>query len=222
MRVSLAIACKFKNLGFNRRAAQGGNWEIRRKAVEYHFWPFGECWASRWAHLARVQLLCGPYVPWANALNMSAILFSPRSRLLALALVAMVALAAVYTSKTMDQPVNVLGSPLAACCTDPMTGYYRDGFCNTGAADVGTHVVCAVMTEEFLAFTRSRGNDLSTPNPAYRFPGLQPGDGWCLCALRWREAWEAGVAPPVRLAGTHAKALQYIPLEVLQDHALTE
>lgn len=188
MRVSLAIACKVKNLGFNHRAAQGENEGIRRKAVEYHFWPFGECRASRWTQLARVQLLYASYVPWANALNMSAILSSPRNRLLALALVAMVGLAAVYTSKTMDQPVNVLGSPLAACCTDPMTGYYRDGFCNTGASDVGTHVVCAVMTEEFLAFTRSRGNDLSTPSSAYRFPGLKPGDGWCLCALRWREA----------------------------------
>lgn len=99
-----------------------------------------------------------------------------------------------------------------------MTGFYRDGTCNTGPDDFGTHVVCAEMTADFLAFTKSKGNDLSTPRPAYNFPGLKPGDGWCLCALRWKEAYEAGVAPPVRLASTHKKALEFIELDVLQAH----
>ncbi len=111
---------------------------------------------------------------------------------------------------------NVLGEPLQACCTDPMTGFFRDGHCRTHAMDHGTHVVCAVVTDAFLAYTRNRGNDLQTPRPEFDFPGLKAGDGWCLCALRWREAYEAGVAPPVRLAATHEKALQLIPLDVLQ------
>lgn len=100
-----------------------------------------------------------------------------------------------------------------------MTGFYRDGFCRTDAQDQGRHVVCAVMTDEFLVFTQSRGNDLVTPRPEYQFPGLKAGDRWCLCALRWREAFEAGVAPPVRLACTHERALAYIPLEVLLSMA---
>lgn len=119
----------------------------------------------------------------------------------------------------MAEPIeakNVFGEALASCCTDPMTGFYRDGFCNTGKADVGTHVVCAIVTEEFLEFTKSRGNNLSSPVPEYNFPGLNPGDGWCLCALRWKEAYEAGLAPPVKLEATHQKALQYIPLEALK------
>lgn len=102
-----------------------------------------------------------------------------------------------------------------------MTGFYRDGVCNTGPDDFGTHVVCAEMTAEFLSFTKSKGNDLSTPRPEYRFPGLKPGDGWCLCALRWREAYEAGVAPPVRLASTHGKALEFVDLKVLKAHQVT-
>ena len=114
---------------------------------------------------------------------------------------------------------NVLGGPLRACCTDPMTGYFRDGHCRTDASDRGSHVICAVMTEAFLTFTRQRGNDLSTPRPEYRFPGLKPGDGWCLCALRWREAHEAGLAPPVRLEATHSRALDYVELSVLQELA---
>jgi len=113
---------------------------------------------------------------------------------------------------------NVLGGALQVCSTDPMTGWRRDGCCNTDEADLGTHVVCAVVTEEFLEFTRARGNDLSTPRPEFNFPGLKPGDRWCLCALRWREALEAGLAPPVHLEATHEKALEYIALEVLQDH----
>ncbi|CAH1001242.1 hypothetical protein LEM8419_02141 [Neolewinella maritima] len=112
---------------------------------------------------------------------------------------------------------NVLGTALQGCCTDPMTGFYRDGVCRTGPQDTGRHVVCAVMTEEFLTFTKSRGNDLSTPVPAYAFPGLKPGDGWCLCALRWKEAYEAGMAPPVRLEATHESALKYVSLEALRE-----
>jgi uncharacterized protein (DUF2237 family) len=113
---------------------------------------------------------------------------------------------------------NALGESLQACCTDPMTGFYRDGHCHTGPDDRGVHVVCAVMTEEFLSYTKAQGNDLSTPRPQYDFPGLKPGDGWCLCAARWLEAYEAGVAPPVKLEATHAKALDIIPREALAAH----
>ncbi|PLZ81622.1 hypothetical protein CBP16_09560 [Fischerella thermalis WC217] len=101
-----------------------------------------------------------------------------------------------------------------------MTGFYRDGLCSTGAGDVGVHVVCAQVTEEFLAFTKSRGNDLSTPVPAFDFPGLKPGDRWCLCASRWKEALDAGVAPPVVLSATHVSALEYVSLSELKQHAL--
>ena len=115
--------------------------------------------------------------------------------------------------------LNVLGRPLQPCGTDPLTGFYRDGCCETGPEDRGTHVVCAVMTDAFLAFTRSRGNDLSTPRPAYRFPGLRAGDRWCLCVSRWAEALAAGVAPPVVLEATHAAALASVPLAELRAHA---
>jgi len=115
---------------------------------------------------------------------------------------------------------NVLGTPLGSCCTAPMTGFYRDGCCNTGAGDMGAHVVCAQMTEEFLTFTKARGNDLSTPVPAFQFPGLKPGDRWCLCASRWKEALDAGVAPPVVLEATHAAALEYVSLSDLKSYAL--
>lgn len=115
---------------------------------------------------------------------------------------------------------NVLGTPLEPCSTNPMTGFYRDGCCNTGAGDMGAHVVCAEMTAEFLAFTKAQGNDLSTPVPAFQFPGLKPGDRWCLCATRWQEALEAGVAPPVHLEATHASTLEYVSLADLQRHAL--
>ncbi|MEM1013335.1 MAG: DUF2237 domain-containing protein [Planctomycetota bacterium] len=111
---------------------------------------------------------------------------------------------------------NVLGGPLAVCGTDPKTGFYRDGCCETGPQDVGSHTVCAVVTEEFLAFTASRGNDLSTPRPEFRFPGLKPGDRWCLCSGRWREADEAGVAPPVVLEATHERALRAVDLDRLE------
>lgn len=113
---------------------------------------------------------------------------------------------------------NVLGGPLACCCTSPMTGYYRDGFCRTGGGDVGVHVVCAQVTEEFLAYTKSRGNDLSSPSPW--FPGLKPGDRWCLCASRWAEAKAAGKAPPVVLAATHIRTLDYVSLAELKEHAV--
>lgn len=114
---------------------------------------------------------------------------------------------------------NVLGSDLAVCSTDPMTGFYRDGCCNTGGQDVGLHVVCAEMTADFLEFSRSRGNDLSTPMPMYEFPGLKPGDRWCLCAARWKEAYDAGMAPKVHLEATHISALEYASLEELQEFA---
>ena len=121
----------------------------------------------------------------------------------------------------MTKAKNVLGKTLEICCTNPVTGFYRDGFCQTGPGDFGKHVVCAQVTEEFLAFTKSLGNDLSTPMPAYQFPGLKPGDRWCLCAARWQEAFDIGVAPPVVLEATHEKALEIINLADLQQHALT-
>ena len=115
---------------------------------------------------------------------------------------------------------NVLGGPLQVCGQDPMTGFYRTGCCETGPMDQGSHTVCAQITAEFLAFTRSRGNDLSTPLPWADFPGLKPGDRWCLCASRWQEALEAGVAPPIDLAATHEAALRLVAIEDLQRHAL--
>ncbi|MCM0034478.1 MAG: DUF2237 domain-containing protein [Burkholderiaceae bacterium] len=115
--------------------------------------------------------------------------------------------------------MNVLGTALIACSYDPLTGYFRDGCCNTQADDLGSHVICAKMTQEFLAFSKQRGNDLSTPMPHYRFPGLKPGDRWCLCALRWKEAFEAGVAPLVFLESTHKRALDFVSLEWLQSCA---
>ncbi|MFM7425162.1 MAG: DUF2237 family protein [Elainella sp.] len=118
------------------------------------------------------------------------------------------------------QAQNVLGGPLQTCSTSPMTGFYRDGCCQTGPEDRGVHVVCAEVTEAFLSYTKAQGNDLSTPHPEYGFPGLKPGDKWCLCAARWQEALEDGVAPPVVLAATHAKALKYVSLDDLKQHAV--
>jgi uncharacterized protein (DUF2237 family) len=115
---------------------------------------------------------------------------------------------------------NVLGGPLQHCSREPMTGYYRNGCCDTGAGDNGVHVVCVVATEAFLAFSRERGNDLSTPRPQWEFPGLKPGDRWCLCAARWREAFDAGVAPPVVLRATHIAALEFIELADLKRHGI--
>jgi uncharacterized protein (DUF2237 family) len=115
---------------------------------------------------------------------------------------------------------NVLGGTLAACSTSPLTGFYRDGCCNTGPEDLGLHVVCTEVTAGFLDFARSRGNDLVTPAPEFGFPGLKPGDRWCVCAATWREAYEAGVAPHVVLTATNEEALAVIPLDVLKQHAL--
>lgn len=115
---------------------------------------------------------------------------------------------------------NVLGGDLEPCCTDPMTGFYRDGSCHTGPGDVGMHVVCARMTDEFLTFSKAQGNDLSTPVPQYRFPGLKAGDCWCVCATRWQDAVEADVAPPVKLASTHISALEFVSQAALVAHAL--
>ncbi|MEM1265382.1 MAG: DUF2237 domain-containing protein [Pseudomonadota bacterium] len=117
-------------------------------------------------------------------------------------------------------PLSVLGAPLAPCSKDPLTGFWRDGCCNTGPADHGRHTVCARVTAEFLAFSKAQGNDLSTPRPEYGFPGLKPGDRWCLCASRWRDAEAAGCAPPVILAATHAATLKDVPLDTLRSHAL--
>jgi len=116
----------------------------------------------------------------------------------------------------------VLGTPLQPCSHDPETGFYRTGFCTTGPEDRGRHVVCAQMTAAFLSFTKAQGNDLSTPRPAYNFPGLTPGDRWCLCAARWEEARQAGCAPPVVLEATHPAVLNVVDLDVLKTHAVTE
>jgi len=120
-----------------------------------------------------------------------------------------------------DPSLNVSGGPLAPCSSDPMTGFFRDGHCNTCAEDRGSHTVCAVMTEEFLALSKYLGNDLSTPRPEFRFPGLKPGDHWCLCAARFLQAHEEGAAPQVNLSATHQKALDIVPLEILESYALT-
>jgi len=126
------------------------------------------------------------------------------------------------TNGTPDtNATNVLGSALQPCSHDPETGFYRTGYCTTGPEDRGTHVVCAQMTAEFLSFTKAQGNDLSTPRPAYDFPGLNPGDRWCLCAARWEEARTAGCAPPVVLEATHPAVLDVVDLETLKAHALS-
>lgn len=118
------------------------------------------------------------------------------------------------------EALSVIGSPLTACSFDPITGFFRDGCCNTNAQDQGTHVICAQVTAAFLAYSLAQGNDLVTPRPQSRFAGLKPGDRWCLCAVCWKEALNAGVAPPVQLEATHAKALEMVTLEELQRHAL--
>lgn len=115
---------------------------------------------------------------------------------------------------------NVLGTDLVSCCFTPVTGYFRDGYCRTDSSDRGRHVVCAVVSADFLSFSRSRGNDLSTPAPQFGFPGLQPGDKWCLCAGRWQEAFLAGKAPSVVLEATHESALEVVRLEDLRAHAV--
>lgn len=119
-----------------------------------------------------------------------------------------------------DDPVNVHGGPLKPCSTDPVTGFFRDGHCNTCAADQGSHTVCAVMTAEFLALSKYLGNDLSTPRPEFGFAGLKPGDHWCLCAGRFLQAWDEGAAPKVNLEATHLRALEIVPLKVLEENSL--
>ena len=120
----------------------------------------------------------------------------------------------------MSKARNVLGEPLQACCSDPVTGFYRDGFCHTGPEDFGRHTVCVRVTAEFLEFTQARGNDLSTPHPEFGFPGLKPGDQWCLCAGRWQEAFDAGKAPRVAIMATHESTLEIVDLKDLKSHAL--
>ena len=119
-----------------------------------------------------------------------------------------------------NEVLNVLGAPLVPCSYDPLTGFNRDGCCNTDEHDRGRHVICAKVTQEFLEFSFKKGNDLITPRPDYRFAGLKAGDRWCLCALRWKEAFDAGVAPLVVLESTHMKALDYVTLDQLQSHAV--
>ena len=120
----------------------------------------------------------------------------------------------------MSKATNVLGTELQPCSTDPVTGFYRDGCCNTGAGDVGLHLVCAEVTEEFLAFSQSAGNDLSTPNPMFDFPGLKPGDRWCVCVERWKEAFEEEAAPMVILESTHISTLEFVDLDHLRLFAI--
>lgn len=119
-----------------------------------------------------------------------------------------------------EESVNVFGEALESCSENPMTGFFRDGCCNTSAQDAGSHTVCVALTQEFLEYSRFRGNDLSTPMPQYGFPGLQPGDLWCLCAARWLEAYHHGMAPKVHLRRTHRRALDIVPLDVLRKYAV--
>jgi uncharacterized protein len=119
-----------------------------------------------------------------------------------------------------QQQKNVFGEPIASCSQSPVTGFYRNGCCDTGPEDVGSHTVCAIMTDEFLTYTKSAGNDLSTPVPAYGFPGLKAGDRWCLCAARWKQAFDAGAAPRVVLAATNEAALEIVALEDLKRYAI--
>lgn len=126
----------------------------------------------------------------------------------------------VVDGHTQTDQVNVLGDKLETCCTSPMTGWYRTGCCEVGGDDTGVHAVCAVMTDEFLAFSASVGNDLSTPAPQYGFPGLKAGDQWCLCASRWQEAYEAGRAPQVRLRSTNIVATEFCDVDALRRHAI--
>ena len=121
---------------------------------------------------------------------------------------------------TDTDQVNVLGEKLETCCTSPMTGWYRTGCCEVGGDDTGVHAVCAIMTDEFLTFSASVGNDLSTPAPQYGFPGLKAGDQWCLCASRWQEAFEAGKAPKVRLRATNVMAREFCDVDALKRHAI--
>ena len=119
-----------------------------------------------------------------------------------------------------EEQLNIFNEPLEACSFDPVTGFFRSGCCETSEQDTGSHTVCAIMTEEFLKFSKSKGNDLSTPVPAFDFPGLNSGDRWCLCAARWLEAYEAGSAPSIIARATHKRALEIIPIEVIKEFSL--
>ena len=119
-----------------------------------------------------------------------------------------------------EKQQNVFGEPLKSCCTNPLTGFYRDGFCHTDPTDRGMHTVCVQITWDFLEYSKIRGNDLSTPKPEFNFPGLKEGDHWCLCASRWLEAYRAGVAPKVNLSGTNVETLAIVPLHILKEHSL--
>ena len=120
----------------------------------------------------------------------------------------------------MEESLNVYGNPLRVCCMSPATGFFRNGCCDTSAEDMGIHTVCVITTDSFLEFSKSRGNDLSTPVPHFQFPGLKEGDKWCLCAARWLEAYNAGVAPKVIISATHQRTLDIIPLEILEEYAI--
>jgi len=124
------------------------------------------------------------------------------------------------TNPDMDESLNVFGEPLTVCGENPETGFYRDGFCNTCMQDVGSHTVCIEITKEFLEYSRFKGNDLSTPMPEYGFPGLKPGDSWCLCAARWSEAQKENMAPRVHLMRTHIRALEIVPIELMRQYAV--
>ena len=124
------------------------------------------------------------------------------------------------SSVEKNEALNVFGEALNVCSQDPLTGFFRDGCCNTGDLDLGSHTVCVEVTQDFLEYSRFRGNDLSTPRPEYSFPGLKPGDRWCLCAARWLEAHQQGMAPRIFLTRTHIKALDIIPLELLRAYAV--
>ena len=120
----------------------------------------------------------------------------------------------------MEVAKNIRGTDLKSCCMDPVTGYFRDGYCNTTQMDQGSHVICSIVTKEFLEFSKSQGNDLMTPIPEYHFPGLKEGDGWCICALRWVEAYNAGFAPPIKAESTHEKATQFISKNILEEFSV--
>jgi len=119
-----------------------------------------------------------------------------------------------------EEVINIFGDKIEACCHDPVTGYFRDGFCNTDEHDFGSHVVCAEITEDFLIFSKAMGNDLSTPRPEFNFPGLKEGDSWCVCALRWKEAYDNGCAPKIYLRRTNKKVLKLVDLNILKEFAL--
>lgn len=136
------------------------------------------------------------------------------------AAVLLIAIAGETMATPKDNPRNVVGGTLEPCCFAPKTGYYRDGFCRTDSHDRGSHTVCAEMTAEFLEYTGSRGNDLTTPRPEFNFPGLKPGDRWCVCAARWQEAYAAGHAPPVVIEACHERALSIVSIEALREHSI--